>query len=105
MFPDAANPNTVTPNPPPMNCADGWTAYWYACYKLVTEVKNWQDAENHCTQQNAKGGLSGLSVTVGCLFYIKCFNQIFKSIFHSLIVNHFCLPPFNITLNKFWTTL
>ena len=52
--PDEDNVVNTPPSTTPNSCADGWTPYWYACYKVETQARTWQEASDHCVQNGAQ---------------------------------------------------
>ena len=50
-----SDPSNIQSSPPPsVSCPEGYTAYWYACLKLVmTSNVTWADAESACQMDNA----------------------------------------------------
>ena len=33
---------------PPHECPEGFTPYWYGCYRTETNATSWSEAEQHC---------------------------------------------------------
>lgn len=35
----------------PHTCRDGWTPYWYACYKYIDTLRSWESARDNCVTE------------------------------------------------------
>ena len=47
----AADPDNVVNTPPattPHDCAEGWTPYWYGCYRYDGTARTWESARDNC---------------------------------------------------------
>ena len=45
---DHDNPINTPPATTPHSCQDGYTPYWYGCYKVFTDNTTWALAEAQC---------------------------------------------------------
>ena len=58
VFLDINSIETTPGIDPSHNCSDGFSAYWYGCYKFETNATSWLGAEQHC--QSLGGNLASI---------------------------------------------
>ena len=46
--------NPGGPTAPPTDCPTGWSAFNGKCYKYFSEMKTWEDAEDHCVKEEVR---------------------------------------------------
>ena len=49
-FSDSNNVINTPPVTPASRCPNGYTPYWYACYKVYADQLSWPEASNRCKQ-------------------------------------------------------
>ena len=54
LIADSDNPINNPPATTPHTCQSGWTPYLYGCYKLVSELKTFDNASAHCQMEGGE---------------------------------------------------